>query len=377
MVTLKALARVHALARGRRESKSVLRQWAEMIALLVVTGNGPNYYQLAGFWKRTYRWSEMSRHISARAFTAHVNRVNPPEYHKLGQSKIAEKAILTLLGIPTPRFIGVLDVSLERSGTPCAVASAQDLDELLSRDPAERVAFKLIEGHSGLGFMAAQVIRAPSGLRLRPLDSDGDITVAQFVDEKLDLRPGNPRLIEEYLVQDPDYGAFNPSSVNTIRPWTIIREGRARTLFAYFRMGRRGSLVDNIWAGGIVAPVDLETGRMAAAHDGEPTRRTFVVHPDSGVRIEGAVLPHFREAIALAERSVLAFPHITFSGLDIAMSPGGPVVIETNVLPAREGAAFVGYPTRDAFIEHRASARIGSQAQEGRRSPEPDEREAQ
>ena len=41
------------------------------------------------------------------------------------------------------------------------------------------------------------------------------------------------------------------------------------------------------------------------------------------------------------------FPHLNFSGLDIAMSPTGPVVIETNVVPAREGAAFAD-PQRHA-----------------------------
>jgi len=84
--------------------------------------------------------------------------------------------------------------------------------------------------------------------------------------------------------------------------------------------------------------LDLEGyANVETAHDGEPTHRTFAVHPDTGVKIEGAILPRFQEALALAARSVLAFPHIAFSGLDIAMSPAGPVVIATNVETAQDG----------------------------------------
>src|SRR5439155_15525718 len=183
----------------------------------------------------------------------------------------------------------------------------------------------LIEGHSGHGFVSAQVIRAPDGLRLQPLNSGVGMTPEQFVAEVLDLRPGNPLLVEEYLLQDPAWARFNASSVNTVRPWTVFRHGQAITLFAYFRMGRRGSLVDNIWAGGLVASVDLSTGRLSAAHDGEPTRRTFSVHPDTGAQIEGAVLPRFHEVQELAGRCVTVFPHLNFSRLDIAISPTGPV----------------------------------------------------
>jgi len=45
----------------------------------------------------------MVRHLSFRQYTAHVDAVNPRDYRKLSQNKISEKAILTLMGIPTPR----------------------------------------------------------------------------------------------------------------------------------------------------------------------------------------------------------------------------------------------------------------------------------
>jgi hypothetical protein len=37
------------------------------------------------------------------------------------------------------------------------------------------------------------------------------------------------------------------------------------------------------------------------------------------------------------------------SPVDVAMTPDGPMIIETNLQPDREGAAYVGIPTRDIF----------------------------
>ena len=64
---------------------------AEMIALFVFHGNGPNFYQMAGFWQTGQRWSVMSRHLSYRQFKARVDALNPPPYQKLSQNKVAER----------------------------------------------------------------------------------------------------------------------------------------------------------------------------------------------------------------------------------------------------------------------------------------------
>jgi glutathione synthase/RimK-type ligase-like ATP-grasp enzyme len=76
-----------------------------------------------------------------------------------------------------------------------------------------------------------------------------------------------------------------------------------------------------------------------------PTRETYPVHPDNGAAIEGRRVPCWTEAKSLAEDCVTAFPELRFAGLDIAIGVDGPVVIEMNVFPDREGAAFVDMPT--------------------------------
>jgi len=345
-----SLRRLHGLAKSRVGDKTVLRQWVEMLGLRLLHGNGPGYYQLAGFWRHGQSWSTMARHLSYRQYKAHIDALNPRVYQKLSQSKLAEKAIFTLMGIPTPRFLGLLDRACGRDATGAPLRSAEDLVRLIAEVDVDRLCFKLLEGHGGKGFMAADVLRGEDEPRFRSLQSinstDGGVYSAS---ELMTLLGDAPRILEVYIEQHPAYAAFNPTSVNTLRIWVLRRGDMTSIRLAYLRIGKKGSLVDNGVAGGIMTPVDLQTGRLSAAVEPRPTRRIFPVHPEHGAPIEGVVLPMFEEAKALAARCLTVFPRLNFAGVDVAMTPTGPVITEMNVQPSRNGAAYVGVPTKDVF----------------------------
>jgi hypothetical protein len=350
------LKAVHRLAANRAAGKGVLRQWVEMLGLLVLHGNGPNFYQMAGFWQKGQRWSTMSRYLSYRQFKAQIDALNPPPYQKLSQNKLVEKAILTLMGIPTPRFLGLLDRECGRDTSGAPLRTAEDIVRLVSGDHAHRLCFKLVEGVGGKGFVAVDIIRGGPELRFRPVQapnstSTGNVGVVDTCSaSELVAQLGDPaRVVEVYLEQHPAYAALNSTSVNTMRIWVLRRSGKTSTKLAYLRIGRSGSLVDNLHGGGILAAIDLRTGRLSAAADAKATRHGFSVHPDHGAPIEGVVLPMFDEAKELAEQCLTVFPHMNFAGMDVAMTPKGPAIIEANVQPSRNGAAQVGVPTRDIF----------------------------
>jgi len=56
-------------------------------------------------------------------------------------------------------------------------------------------------------------------------------------------------------------------------------------------------------------------------------------HPDTGAPIEGRVLPFWPETVALACRAHAAFLPRVIVGWDIAITSGGPVLIEGNGAP--------------------------------------------
>ena len=68
-------------------------------------------------------------------------------------------------------------------------------------------------------------------------------------------------LIEEFIQQHPDMARLNPSSVNSIRIYTLRkRDGTPLILSASVRVGGKGAEVDNYHAGGVGYPIDVESG---------------------------------------------------------------------------------------------------------------------
>ena len=333
------------IRRAREGNLSVARQMLEMCALAVVTGNGPGLYHLAGFWRRSVSLREKLGHLGARGYRRRLRQLNPLEYRKITQNKLPEKGLLKLLGFPTPNFVGFLCPHVGRAHDGSPLRDADDLERVLRTVDEPRLCFKPVEGWGGKGFEVVEMIRGDN-LEFRLARDSRRVALHAFVAEQLSRNAVSGVLIEEYLEQHPDMAKFNRSSVNTCRVWVArSHDAAARVLLAYLRIGRAGSLVDNQSSGGIVAPIDLGTGTVSAAIDGLPTRAVYVRHPDHGAQIEGRIIPAWREVMSLARDCLGAIPRVRFVGLDIAIGPTGPVVIELNVSPDREGAAFVGAPS--------------------------------
>ena len=328
------------------------RQLAEMTILQALRGIGPGYYHLAGFWRVNIRWQDKWRHLNGRKYIQLVRKINPPSFHKLSQNKLAEKGILTILGFPTPKFIGFLCREGGRTSSGLPLRTPSDLRRLLEETDTRRVCFKPIEGWAGKGFRAVELRKKGSNLTLYGLHNSQIVSVEECYSAFLSLDEGRQYLIEEYLGQHPILKSFNPSSVNTLRLWAVsYPRSETRVVVGYLRIGRAGSLVDNQSSGGIVAPVDMESGVLRHAIDGLPEREAYLVHPDHGAPIDGMQIPYFEEAKQLSVAALRAFPQIRFAGLDIAIGKYGPVILELNVSPDMQGAAFVDIPTKTIFSD--------------------------
>lgn len=140
-------------------------------------------------------------------------------------------------------------------------------------------------------------------------------------------------VLEEILVQHPDTAIFNPSSVNTLRINAICLEGKTDILGIMFRMGRGEIFVDNMFSGGIAAPVDDKTGIICGpAVTIDPTEDIdFDYHPISKVRITGAQLPYWKETLELISSVSEIVPGIKSVGWDVAITENGPLLVEGNV----------------------------------------------
>ncbi len=104
----------------------------------------------------------------------------------------------------------------------------------------------------------------------------------------------------------------------------------------YFRIGNRGSVVDNVSRGGLLCEVDLDTGRLDAGLTHEMLHGRAPVQPVRAIggasELVGRQLPQLREAVALCrDAHARLAPDLISIGWDIALTPAGPVLVECNV----------------------------------------------
>ena len=146
-----------------------------------------------------------------------------------------------------------------------------------------------------------------------------------------------PRLeLEAVIRQHPALDALYPGSINTARVVTIRgRSGHVYFVAAILRVGSGGKFVDNFNNGGMMAPVDVETGivRMPAI-DKEKT--LYEAHPATGTPIQGFALPDWEAAKEMCARAAQVIPQVGYIGWDVCFTPDGPCLVEGNQYPGND-----------------------------------------
>ena len=178
------------------------------------------------------------------------------------------------------------------------------------------------EGGRGVSVLPADLARSTNRVAF----------VAAFV-----AGPGDAR--QTWIVQDrvanhealADYAmdALVSARMTTMR----APDGGHELVNAVLRMpSRRGPVIDNMKAGGLIAPLDLASGRAGRACQGYGGG-DFDRHPVSGAALADLVLPDWNAAVELVQRAHAAFPTYRLIGWDVAFSPDGPMLLEGNAKP--------------------------------------------
>ena len=170
-------------------------------------------------------------------------------------------------------------------------------------------------------------------------------------------------VVENYITQHPKMARLSLNSVNTVRFVTIrtrekipgIERNKVYLVYASVRMGSGENVTDNMHSGGMVAGVDLKTGKIVT--DAIDFKLNVCrEHPDTGELINGFEIPYFEEAKKLVED--IASTEYGYFGWDVAITTKGPIIIEANThpgaeilqtpyLPQRKGMRFVA----DKFLK--------------------------
>ncbi len=186
------------------------------------------------------------------------------------------------------------------------------------------LALKPAIGSHGNGFV--HLVCAPDGTLLR---GGAPCTEEELLAFLRGLR--QEYLVTEYVHMHPALERIYAGVTGTVRLLVLSDGGPAAVRYAYFRVGTSFTgETDNIASGGLVAPVDIATGRYERA---ELLREHVFVpcpdHPDTGVRIEGT-LPGWEEILRRTARITDYLAPMEYLGFDIVVTADGFRILEIN-----------------------------------------------
>ena len=97
------------------------------------------------------------------------------------------------------------------------------------------------------------------------------------------------------------------------------------------------SLADNFHdgtSGHLLSFVDPESGCITHSYGRDPGDQirlnTYETHALTGARLTGFRIPYWEDILNLARAATEAMPELPLPGLDISLTPDGPVVLESN-----------------------------------------------
>jgi len=146
-------------------------------------------------------------------------------------------------------------------------------------------------------------------------------------------------IIQSVVAQGNFENRMFPNSVNTIRIISVKKNNALEheIIGALQRIGTNKSApVDNFNQGGASALIDLEIGTIgqmttASSVDEDGNRVFYDVHPDSGERIEGQIIPHWSELKDVVIDITRKVPYFDCIAWDFVIRDDGFSLVETNM----------------------------------------------
>ena len=157
-------------------------------------------------------------------------------------------------------------------------------------------------------------------------------------------------VVEGAIQNAPEIAAINPSSVNTVRAYTLLKkDNTTEILGVMLRVGRMGSHVDNWGAGGVGYDFDVETG-VCVGYGRDKKNNPYIFHPDSNMQMMGYKLPDYEKLKKTIVELSHIVPNARFVGWDIAITPDGYDLVEVNCPGGHDFLQAFGKPYGDLLM---------------------------
>ena len=159
----------------------------------------------------------------------------------------------------------------------------------------------------------------------------------------------NPFVVEGAIKQIDEIAKINPSSVNTVRVYSLLkRNGETEILGVMLRVGRKDSHVDNWGSGGVGYSFDIESG-VCVGYGRDKKNNPYIFHPDTNIKMVGYQLPDFDQLKRRVIEMSKIVPEARFVGWDIAITPDGYELVEMNCPGGHDFLQAFGEPYGDVL----------------------------
>ncbi len=191
---------------------------------------------------------------------------------------------------------------IKRDWLYCATSSPQQIENFIQSHPKIIVKPTSLSSGRGIGLYKGQT--------------------AQYLKEK-------GYLLEQFITQHSLLSQINPSSVNTLRIFTLLNKAKQpQIISASLRVGC-GGVTDNWHGGGIAYPIDIESGIIyMPGSDGLNQR--FIFHPSTGKQVVGLAIPSWSDCKNFVYQAHQMIPQIPLIGWDVVVLQEGFELIEGN-----------------------------------------------
>lgn len=141
---------------------------------------------------------------------------------------------------------------------------------------------------------------------------------------------GKNYIIEEVVRQNKVLASLNPSSVNTVRVYSVYHSDKVVITKAALRMGNGPSVIDNYSAGGLAAEIDVENGIIISKAISQKNDKE-IIHPFSGEKIIGLQIPEWNKIIDTIKAAHCEINELRYIAWDVVVCEDGKIaIIEAN-----------------------------------------------
>jgi alpha-L-glutamate ligase-like protein len=242
---------------------------------------------------------------------------NKRKYYKLADDKVLSKNILHKHNIPCAETYAVI----EKIG---------DIQKRWSQvQKYQKIAIKPANGSGGGGIKILKKDRSGNWISSSKIVAHEDVFLhmANIIMGHYSLGSYDRVLIEECIEPHSFFHEIYPIGVPDFRV-ILLKE---QPLMAMLRVPtNKSDGKANLHQGGLGIGIDMETGRLMEAYDGE---QYFENHPDNNHVILGKRIPHWKKIVDISIQTAKHFP-LDYLGVDIVIDQKlGPLIMEVNVRP--------------------------------------------